>query len=78
MSGSNALTITDALGTKHNVVTTGEENVLWNVMARDIKKSNSRLSTSSFAVIHQIDGCLNNGRWAATMEKFNEYRNKNK
>lgn len=80
-SGRNALAIKDAAGNTRHVVAQegdGKENILWNVMARDIKKSSGKLSTSSFVVIHQIDGCLDNGRWAATMEKFNEYRNKNK
>lgn len=57
-SGNHTLTVTDQSGTSCNV--TGNINML----ARDLQfdasgSSASLISTSSFAVIHQIDGLLN-------------------
>lgn len=45
------------------VVNTDEnqENKLYNVMARDIQFNSWDIKTSSYAVIHQIDGCLKYG-----------------
>ena len=57
------LRVRDQLGRTASVVTTGEENKLWNLMSRDIvftKKEKGDIKTSSYAVIHPIDRVLLN------------------
>ena len=56
------LIVKDQLGNTSKVVTTGEENKDWNIMSRDIKlkSKGGQISTSSFAVVHPIDGVLLN------------------
>ena len=38
--------------------TSGKENIDYNIMARDIVVLGNYISTSSYAVVHQIDGIL--------------------
>lgn len=45
-----------------HVVNTGQENVNYNIMARDIVSDGSIIKTSSYAVVHQLDGYLVNER----------------
>ena len=47
---------------KCRVITSGVEGVNYNIMTRDIVFSGSKISTSSYAVVHQIDGFLVNDR----------------
>ena len=48
---------------KCHVVAEGVEGQLYNIMTRDIEfSSNGQIETSSFAVVHQIDGFLVNDR----------------
>ena len=65
----STITITDDLGKEHNVITKGVENKDWNIMCRDnIYKSAGKgasaelnlVKSSSFAVLHPIDGALLN------------------
>lgn len=47
------------------------ENVTYNVMTRDIEFAGTSVSTSSYAVVHQIDGCLKySGIYDAESGKF--------
>jgi len=47
------------------------ENVTYNVMTRDIEFAGTSVSTSSYAVVHQIDGCLKySGIFDAESGKF--------
>lgn len=78
-SGSNALTVEDGNGDPHQVVTKEDtENILYNVMARDIEKKNGGVGTSSYAVIHQIEGYLSNPRFKDQMEHYLILRNEDK
>lgn len=59
---NRAITVTDAHGTTHHVLT--DDPTLYNIMTRDYLfntsdiRSATQIETSSFAVIHQIDGVL--------------------
>ena len=70
-TGYNTLQVND----RNVVVNEEKENILYNVMARDIKKKNGIVSTSSYAVIHQIDGYLINKR---LREQMTNYKEKNR
>lgn len=49
----------------------GTEGIHYNIMTRDIEFSGANISTSSYAVVHQIDGFLVNDRiFDATTETF--------
>lgn len=63
-------------GERKVVVDEEKENVLYNVMARDIKKKNGGVSTSSYAVIHQVDGYLVNARLREQMTNYKENKRK--
>lgn len=51
----------------HVINTPENENKLYNIMTRDIEREGTaaayQMKTSSFAVVHQIDGCLLNQRF---------------
>ena len=49
----------------------GTEGILHNIMTRDIEFSSQNIETSSYAVVHQIDGFLVNSRiFDATTQTF--------
>lgn len=80
ISGENTLEVKDGNGDIHQVIKVNgnnedKENILYNVMARDIEKKDGGVGTSSYAVIHQIEGYLSNPRFKAQMEEYkNTYR----
>ena len=60
-NGEYAYTLQITGGSDENVCrvkTSGKENIDYNIMARDIVVSGNFISTSSYAVVHQIDGIL--------------------
>ena len=69
VSDGNTYTITDDMGHKRKVVTTGEENKDWNIMCRDnvyqsggkgLSATLNNFESSSFTVLQPIDGVLYN------------------
>ena len=91
-AGGHTLNVTDLAGQTRHVITENGEDRNYNIMTRDLELNNAdkeratEISTSSYAVIHRIDGVLNfktldGGRydsdWATTTsaKRFvNEYR----
>lgn len=66
-NGGHTITIRDNLGRKARIINTpGEEHKSWNILARDLylkgtdPAAATQITTSSFAVIHQIDSALYN------------------
>lgn len=83
-SGGNAMTVTDQLGNVRNVITTGEENKDWNIMCRDnVYTCNvnnggaitglKNFESSSFSVMHPIDGALLNEAMFGYDGRFKRY-----
>lgn len=73
------LLVTDELGRSAKVIVDGEENKEWNIMARDISFSKTKIEGSSFAVIQPIDNVLlNKGLYGYDGEfcRFSELGNK--
>ena len=52
----------------------GTEGLQYNIMTRDIEFSGNKIETSSFAVVHQIDGFLVNDRIFGYDEEYQEWR----
>ena len=82
-NGSN-FTITDDMGNVRNVVTDGQENKSWNIMCRDNVYTSggtgpsatlTNFSSSSYTVLHPIDGALLNESMFGYDGRFKRFAN---